>query len=255
MSGFYQLNDDSGLLFGVHQGFVPSSPKQAADIEVEKSVNYEFGGRFNDGITQFEAVAFFNDYSNLKESCGFSNCGIDEAIDQEFNGGEVDVYGLETQFSQRYPLNLQIDIPYGFVYTYTKGEFKTNFTSDFDQWGKVTSGDSLPYVPEHQFAFNIGLEASEWYTNLSIKNVSSMQERAGDLVDDNGDIIADGLNGAKTDSAITVDISAGYDFDKYGRIYLKIDNLLDEEKVVSRRPYGARPGKPRQVIFGYKYQF
>lgn len=255
VSGFYQLNEDSGLLFGVHQGFVPSSPKQAADIEVEKSVNYEFGGRFNDGITQIEAVAFFNDYSNLKESCGFSNCGIDEKIDQEFNGGEVDVFGLETQFSQRYPLNLQIDIPYGFVYTYTKGEFKTDFTSDFDQWGRVTSGDNLPYVPEHQFAFNIGLEASEWYTNLSIKNVSSMQERAGELVDDNGEVIVDGLNGAETDRAITVDISAGYDFDNYGRVYLKVDNLLDEDKIVSRRPYGARPGKPRQVVIGYKYQF
>jgi Fe(3+) dicitrate transport protein len=253
LSGFYKLNEESGLLFGVHKGFVPSAPSQTTNIELEKSINYEFGGRFNDGVTEFEVVGFFNDYSNLKESCGFSNCGNINQLDQEFNGGEVDVYGVETQFAQTYPLNLQVDIPYSFVYTYTHGEFKNSFKSVFAQWGNVTAGDSLPYVPKHQFAFNIGLESSNWKFNMAISNIAPLEEMAGTVADiDNP---SEQVRAAKTDRTTTVDLSASYDFDKYGRIYAKIDNLFDEANIVSRRPYGARPGKPRQFTIGYKYQF
>ena len=65
----------------------------------------------------------------------------------------------------------------------------------------------------------------------------------------------DVLSGVNLPSNVTVDMSASYDFDQYGRVYAKIDNVLDEVEIVSRRPYGARPGKPRQFSVGYKYQF
>nr|WP_040644406.1 TonB-dependent receptor [Pseudoalteromonas rubra] len=260
MSGFYQLSEDSGILFGVHQGFSPASPQQSVDIEIEKSTNYEFGGRFNDGVTQLEVVSFFNDYSNLKESCGQSNCGALE-VGKEFNGGEAHVYGLEAQFSQRYPLNLQIDIPYGFVYTYTKGEFKNDRYTNFAQWGHVKSGDELPYLPEHQASFNIGLSAPDWRVSLAVKYVGSMSEAAGRSWDSSTDSNAPNgsydlvLEGKEVSAITTVDLSAVYELGKYGQVYAKVDNLLDETKIVSRRPYGARPGKPRQFTLGYKYSF
>ena len=251
VSGFYQLTANAGLLFGVHQGFVPSSPKQDSEIDVEKSINYEFGGRYNDGATQFEIVSFFNDYSNLKESCSQSNCGIDNELDQEFNGGEVNVYGLEAQLSQSYPISTQFDMPYSFTYTYTQSEFQESFESDFIQWGKVTEGDSLPYLPEHQFNFEIGLAANNWEANLLVKYVGEMREVAGEILDKPSKT----LEGVKTDDSIIIDFAASYDLGQYGRVYARVDNLTDEAHIVSRRPYGARPGKPRQVVFGYKYQF
>ncbi|MBQ4862496.1 TonB-dependent receptor [Pseudoalteromonas sp. MMG013] len=246
VSGFYQLSEESGLLFGAHKGFVPSSPSRSASEELETSVNYEFGGRFNDGVTQLELVTFFNDYKNLTETCASSNCGENQQLDEEFSGGEVDVYGLEAQFSQSYPLNLQIEIPYSFVYTYTQSEFKSSFQSDFAQWGDVTKGDSLPYLPEHQASFNIGLATSNWRVTAAVKYVGSMPEVAG-----NGQV----LSGVEVPSSVIVDLSASYEFDQYGRLYAKIDNVFDEVDIVSRRPYGARPTKSRQVSVGYKYQF
>ncbi|AOT09170.1 TonB-dependent receptor family protein [Pseudoalteromonas luteoviolacea] len=255
LSGFYQLSEDSGLLFGVHRGFSPASPAQSSEIEIEKSTNYEFGGRFNDGVTEFEIVSFFNDYSNLKESCGQSNCGDSTQQDAEFNGGAAHVYGLEAQFSQRYPLNLQLDIPYSLVYTYTKGEFKNDRRTTFAQWGEVRSGDPLPYLPEHQVSFNIGLSAEKWRTSLAIKYIGSMPEAAGRSWVDGTQEFTLYLEGQEVPSSTTVDFSASYDFDDYGQVYLKVDNLLDEDKIVSRRPYGARPGKPRQLTVGYKYAF
>ncbi|MCF6457852.1 TonB-dependent receptor [Pseudoalteromonas sp. MMG024] len=246
VSGFYQVTENAGVLFGVHQGFVPSSPQQASDVKVEKSINYEFGGRFNDGATNIELVSFFNDYSNLKESCSQSSCGTQGDLDREFNGGEVNVYGLEAQLRQSYPISTQFDMPYSFTYTYTKSEFLESFESDFEQWGDISDGDSVQYLPEHQFNFEIGLAANNWETNLIVKYVSEMDEAAGDNVT---------LSGFKTESSVIVDVSATYDLGQYGRIYGKVDNLTDEAYIISRRPYGARPNKPRQFVIGYKYQF
>lgn len=256
VSGFYQLSQDSGLLFGVHQGFVPSSPAQSKDIKLEKSINYEFGGRFNNGVSEFEIVSFFNDYDNLKESCSQSNCGDATQLDQEFNGGKVNVYGLETQFAQRYPFNLQLDIPYSLVYTYTKSEFKNEIYSEFAQWGHVRKGDRLPYLPTHQATFNIGLAHSDWALNMAIKYVSEMPEVAGTSWSSaaQGEVFLP-LEGKKIPATTTVDVSARYELGRYGQIYAKIDNLFDQHKLVSRRPYGARPAKPRQFALGYKYQF
>lgn len=246
VSGFYQVTENAGVLFGVHQGFVPSSPQQASDVKVEKSINYEFGGRFNDGATNIELVSFFNDYSNLKESCSQSSCGTQGDLDREFNGGEVNVYGLEAQLRQSYPISTQFDMPYSFTYTYTKSEFLESFESDFEQWGGISDGDSVQYLPEHQLNFEIGLAANNWETNLIVKYVSEMDEAAGDNVT---------LSGFKTESSVIVDVSASYDLGQYGRIYGKVDNLTDEAYIISRRPYGARPNKPRQFVIGYKYQF
>ena len=63
------------------------------------------------------------------------------------------------------------------------------------------------------------------------------------------------LESSKVPSATIVDLSASYELGRYGQIYGKIDNLFDDAEIVSRRPYGARPGKPRQVSLGYKYRF
>lgn len=244
LSGFYKLSENAGLLAGVYQGFSPSSPKQGAEIEVEKSINYEFGGRYNNNNTQLEVVAFYNDYDNLKGSCSQSNCSGE--LDQEFNGGKAVVYGLENQLNHSFTLNSSIDIPVGLVYTYTQSEFKEEFVSEFVPWGHVMVGDELPDLAEHQATLNIGLDNSNWQVNLAVKFVGEMLSSAGDRSDDT-------VN--RTEGTTILDLSASYELGDYGRIYGKIDNLTDEASIVSHRPYGVRPGKPRLMSIGYKYQF
>ncbi|MFY8325722.1 TonB-dependent receptor family protein [Pseudoalteromonas sp. ZZD1] len=254
VSGFYQLSDNSGLLFGVHQGFVPSSPATAVkdgEDEFEKSVNYELGGRFNNGNTTLEVVGFLNDYSNLTESCGQSNCGSQAQLDRSFSGGEVDVWGLETQFKHTYTLTDTLDLPINFTYTYTDSEFKEEFFSEFIQWGHVRAGDSLPYLADHQASLNLGVRHNDWYVDMLVKYTSDMAETAG--VSYEGFDLA--LAGKHVPSRTVVDLAAGYDLVNYGQIYLKLDNLFDDDKLVSRRPYGARPSKPRTLTVGYKFSF
>jgi len=247
LSLFYTVNESFGLLFGVHEGFIPTSPKEGPEVEIENSINYEFGGRFYQGDLQGEAIFFYNDMSNLKEGCSFSaasSCG--DSLDKEFNGGEVDVYGLEFSTSYVAKLSEQLDVPMSMVYTYSDSEFKNSFESDFPMWGTITAGDGLPYLAEHQLTLNLGLTAEQWDVNFIARYVGEMLEASGDDVT---------LSGESTEAYVVVDLSASYLLGQYGKVYLKADNILDSQEIVSRRPYGARPSKPQQVFVGYQYNF
>jgi Fe(3+) dicitrate transport protein len=248
-SAFYTANESLGIFIGAHEGFVPTSPKQAAQIKPESSINYEFGVRFNQEQTQLEAVLFHNDFDNLKESCSFStsaSCVTQAQLDQEYNGGEVDVFGLELNLQRREYLTDAFDMPWSIVYTHTDSEFKHSFESTFELWGNITEGDALPYLPKNQLTVNLGLESSDWQISLMIKYVDQMPEATGDDVP---------LSGLVTDQYTVVDVSANYQLSSQHVLYAKIDNLLEETALVSRRPYGARPSKPQQFFIGYKYTF
>ncbi|RLV60305.1 TonB-dependent receptor [Parashewanella curva] len=244
LSAFYKLSDNSGVFFGIHEGFVPSSPKQPSSIKPENSINYELGGRYNNGNTNLEATVFFNDIENLIETCGFSNCGQDD--EKEFNSGKASVAGLELTAGHTFTLNSSFDLPVSLAYTYTKAKFDTAFESAFPQWGNVKKGDKLPYTPENQLTLKVGIQANDWGINAIGRYIDSMQEASGEGVL---------LSGVETDALSIVDLSANYSFDKYGVIYLKVDNVFDKQEIVSRRPYGARPSKARQAFVGYQYQF
>ncbi len=246
ISAFYQASDTLGFLFGIHEGHVPTSPQQEPIIQPEKSVNYELGMRYADGASAVDMVGFFNDYKNLKESCTFSaSTSCIEQVDAEFNGGEVDIYGLEASFKHRFSLSNGLDLPVSLVYTYTESEFKQAIDSTFPQWGKVEAGDKVPYLPDHQLTLTLAVEANDWQVSLLARYVGEMVEASGTGVE---------LEGFSTNAYTVVDLSASYQL-SVGSLYFKIDNLFDRVEVVSRRPYGARPSKPQQLVAGYKYRF
>jgi len=247
LSLFYTLTDNAGLLFGVHEGFIPTSPKEGPEVDIENSINYEFGGRYNQGDVKVEAVVFFNDMSNLKESCSFSTASqCNDDLGKEFDGGEVDVYGLEFTSSYQYALTKALDMPVSLVYTYSDSEFKNTFKSGFPMWGDITKGDSVPYLPEHQVTVNMGVTAEQWDINFIVRYVGEMLEASGENVT---------LSGVTTEAYAVVDLSASYYLGEYGKVYLKADNIFDSQEIVSRRPNGARPSKPKMMFVGYQYNF
>jgi Fe(3+) dicitrate transport protein len=250
VSAYYDLTANSGLFGGVHQGFVPTSPIQSVDIEIEKGLNYELGWRYAQKRQQAELVGFFSDYDNLKESCSIS-AGCD--TDLEFNAGAADIYGLEASYRDVFEMNSDYSVPLSVIYTHTQSEFKQTFYSEFDQWGFVNQGDPVPYLAENMLTVSLGLEASEWQISLLINYSDEMPESAQtSLTGNDGD---SALAGLKTDEYTAVDVSGSYDLNNESQIYFKVDNLFDSSDIVSRRPFGARPSKPRQVFAGYKYRF
>jgi Fe(3+) dicitrate transport protein len=223
------------MLAGINKGFVPNSPGEASDIEPEESWNFELGLRANVADWQVEAIGFFNDYSNLKGSCTFSS-GCTTEFDVEFNGGEVDIYGAEFSVNGQFEFSNGLELPIKIAYTHTQSEFQSSFDSTFSQWGNVSVGDELPYLPENQFNLQVSLVGENWQVDLAYKYITEMLEAAG------------------TDIS-QIDVAAWYQINADLRIYAKLDNLTDEANIVSRRPFGARPGKPRQFVLGAKYTF
>ena len=60
------------------------------------------------------------------------------------------------------------------------------------------------------------------------------------------------IEGQHTDPLFMMYVALGWRVTESGTIYMTADNVLDEKKVVARRPYGARPSKPRRVMVGLK---
>lgn len=247
ISAFYQASESLGFLFGIHEGHVPTSPQQHPDITAEKSLNYELGMRYADNGTSVDLIGFFNDYDNLKESCTFSaSSSCSNNVDLEYNGGEVDIYGLEATLSHNFTLSNGYEMPVSLVYTHTESEFKQELDSTFPLWGHVLPGDEVPYLPDDQLTLVIGLTANDWQVSLLTRYNGEMLETAG---------LRSDPSVLKTKAHTVVDLSASYDLGDAGSLYLKIDNLFDTVEIVSHRPYGARPSKPQQFVAGYKYRF
>lgn len=239
LGAIYRLDGDWQLLAGVYEGFNPPGP--GSDAGEEQSVNYELGARFASGDLRAEAIAFHNDYSNLVGTVTASTGGGGDIGDQ-FDGGKVVVNGVELQGGYTWRAGTGIDVPLELAYTWTaKAEFEQGFASDFEPWGDVMAGDSLPYIPEHQVQLQIGLDAGRWGAYLNAGYVAETRTRAGSgSIPDN----------ESTDSFVVFDLAGKLRLTPRIDAFLRVDNVLDEEYIVARRPAGVRPGRDRAALIG-----
>ena len=58
-----------------------------------------------------------------------------------------------------------------------------------------------------------------------------------------------------TDAHWVLDLAATWKLFESTELIAKVDNLLDEDYVASRRPSGVRPGKPQTVSLGVRLAF
>ena len=242
----YHLTDHASVLAGVHRGFVPVAPSASADVRPETSINYEAGARWRDNRIEADVIGFFSDYSNLKGSCTLAS-GCSEMQDGlEFNGGAAFVYGLEAQVGGELPVARRLSVPLSVAYTMTRSRFRHSFSSDFAGWGNVMEGDELPYLPHHQLAVSGALKHARWELGATTRYHGASRDVAGQ-----GEIpVAE-----RAEAVFTIDLSAHARLRDWAELYATVSNLLDEQVIVSRRPYGARPNPPRMIAVGYKARF
>lgn len=241
----YSATDELSIIAGVHRGFSPPGPG-STDEKEEKSVNYEAGLRYSSGPTAIEAIGFYSDYSNILGTCTNSvGCTVGDIGDQ-FNGGAVDVIGLELTAAT--DLGAHVDSPLSFpvslAYTWTDAEFKSDFSDGF--WGDVTSGDSLPYLPRHQLNLIVGVAGDRWGVDMDVNYVSSTRTEAG-----SGPIPED----VKVGGRVVLDLSARYQVTDMVGLFGAVENLADNSYAVARRPLGLRPGKPQTFMAGVTVTF
>ena len=240
----FDFNPELALFGGLNKGFGPPGPGSAEDTEAEQSINYEGGFRYRKQSLSVEALGFYNAYSNLLGRDTLSSGGGDTGM--TFNGGAARVVGLEAaasyDFSRIFGFDLRL--PSRVSYTFTNAEFASAFRSDYGPWGTVRSGDKLPYLPRHNLHASVTLKKPRWTMDLSSTYVSSMRVKAGQ-----GPTFAS----EATEAHLLFDLSGEYRLSECTRVFVAVQNLTDKAYVTARRPAGARPGLPRTVTAGLKF--
>jgi Fe(3+) dicitrate transport protein len=238
------LTPEWSLLAGAHRGFTPVAPQSGDTADPEEAWNYEAGTRFLTDTTRLEAIGFYSDYNNLLVPCSVSAGCPNEDVGRDFNGGEVDVVGLELLAAQAFRvvpgLSLQVDVSY----TLTRSELEGRF--DDPILGAVEPGDALPYVPEHQGNLTLRVIGRAYELDLSGHYVSALRDVAGA-----GEI----PEAERIEGHFVLDVAGHWAVSEAGKLYGRLDNVLANDHAVSLRPYGLRPGKPFQAFVGYKHAF
>ena len=238
----YELSDNWQALAGYHEGFSPLGAGEVAGTEPETSQNWEAGVRYKAGNLFVEGVYFLSDFSEFAESCSLGSPCSNGATSGQFVAGESEISGLEFQLS--YDLMVEnILIPVDVAYTYTNAEVtKTSVSSGFQ------SGDNLKDIPKNVLSVRTGVELqSGWKNYLVAKYIDEMCAVTG-CNNANADF-------DQTDSLFVMDYISHYTLAAGVDVFFKAENILDNQKIVSRSPDGARPNKPRTLSVGFKYDF
>lgn len=226
---------------GVHKGFSPPSAKTST--KAEESINYEAGIKFNQTYFQCQLVGFYNAYSNLLGSDLAASGGI--GTGDLFNGGKSFSSGIEwfSSLNIAQPLRLPFKLPLTVAYTYTDARFLSDFTSTFEDWGTVKSGDQLPYLAQHQLNIGLAFEYKKWQINTGMKYTSEMRATAG-----TGS--ATGID--RIPAIIVLDASISYQVSNSINLFSSVTNITNETYIVAARPSGVRPGMPRAIQIGLR---
>ena len=241
----YRITNSLIVLGGVHKGFAPPSPGSPDETDSEESINYEFGFRFSNEGMRAEVIGFFNDFENLLGSdIGGGGGGGTTA---QFNAGEARVLGIEAiyQYDLAKLINVPLSLPFDFNYTFTNAEFQNSFSSTFNPWADVNSGDKIPYIAPHQLSLGLGANYEKLSVDFKGNFNSKMRTVAGSgsIPDETG-----------IDSFFVLDASADYQISDMFNVFLNMRNITDTVYAVARRPAGLRPGMPRALMAGVKFK-
>jgi Fe(3+) dicitrate transport protein len=241
----YAITSDLAVFGGAHLGYSPVAPGQPEGTLPETAWNYEVGARYGrvTDLTHAQATFFLSDYQNIVGQCSFAGGCSSEALDAQYNGGAALISGIEAEASHTLVIERVVQIPLRASYTWTWSRFQTSFMTENPQLREVREGDRLPYVPEHQLSAQAGVIWDILELHLSGTYVSAMRDTAS-----HGPVDPMFL----TDEYFMLDATASVEVTPGFEIYLRGENLTDARPLVSRRPWGARSGKPLLVQAGLR---
>jgi len=233
----YDMNENLKLVVGFHQGM---SPVFGGDAE--EADNMELGFRYSKDATALEVMYFSSDYANLVGECKNSSGGDCDPGDT-FNGGEVEVKGLEITASTAFQ-GRGVTFPIALTMSNTSAEFQTSFENG-DYWGTVAAGDDVPYFPDLQLSAVIGFVTESGLSgDMRLAKYGSTCSTAQCGAFEN------------IEPYTYLDLSLRKQLSDNMNVYTVIENVSDHADIVARAPKnGARSQKPRSFKIGFTYKF
>jgi Fe(3+) dicitrate transport protein len=253
----YKFNDEWMMFGSVHKGFSPPSPQNSVidKLEEETSNAYELGARYKRGAFSAEMTGFYTQFENLLVVNNIGGAGTG----QSENFGEVDSRGVElaVNFDAGEAFGWGFRNPYFLAFTYTDTEqlndaASTDAESIFS-FGK--KGNRVPYIPEYALSFGSGLHFSNWGVDVTGNYVGETYTSASNTSAQVNGLGQPDARFGKTDDYVVADVSAYYQVAKGIKILGGVQNVNDEEYLVSRQPHGPRPGMPLFAYGGFELDF
>lgn len=255
----YRLTPEVTLFGGVYRGYSPPSPNAAISdgLEEETSIATELGTRYENPRLALaaEATGFLTYFDDLivVDNVGGTGTGDSE------NVGEVRSFGIELsgQFDPGAAYNWPFRNPYFIAFTYTNAELQSDSTSLDPEsiFSGGEKGNKVPYIPEFALTIGTGIEFYKFGMDLTGIYVDETFATASNT---SQQISPDGTPDArfgKTDDYFVVDVSGYYELQDNIKILGGIQNLFDDEYLVSRLPHGPRPGRPMFAYVGLEMLF
>tara|TARA_Y100000815_G_scaffold218003_1_gene203419 strand:- start:434 stop:2485 length:2052 start_codon:yes stop_codon:yes gene_type:complete len=236
----YQLMPAAQLYGGAYRAFSPASNGVALDglvdqkLDGERSDNYEFGLRGNNGAYTYDVTAFYMNFDNQVVT-GNSDPNLSQS-----NAGKTLHYGLEAALSVELGGGFSIDSNLTWV---SESEFRSG----------ANKGNRLPYAPE--YLANVGLNYTDGRFSSAL-NMHYQSEQFGDA-SNRKDIptgAEGGIWGGQIRSYALYDLLAQYQVNDHLRLQGAVKNLTDKRYITGLRQ-GIYVGPERSFEVAMNYRF
>lgn len=259
ISSTYQYSDKLFFFAGYHRGVGSPGPRASVrnGVVEENSDAVEAGVRYDNHRGLYgEAVFFHTSFDDLivADNIGGAGAGETENVGQVTSNGLELLVGFDPGSAQDWGFRNPNSIAFTYTDATLDGDSNSQDAESVFAGGK--DGNQVPYIPEFQVTFSTGLEFEKFSAYLNATYVDGTFSTAANSADEiNPNTNQPDARFGKTDSHLTVDLSANYELRSGLEIFGAITNLFDTVYIASRHPHGPRPGAPRLATFGMKYSF
>ncbi|MGX9461161.1 TonB-dependent receptor domain-containing protein [Shewanella sp. A14] len=214
----------------------------AGNIEqiAQKALQYQFALGYQQDALSVAINGYLYDYENQHISCMQGMICDDEQFSLQENMSDVSVVGADFSLAYRFIFE-HFSMPFNAKYQYAQAEVDNAGCNDL--MGCFAANQQLPWVPEQQLTLNAGVV----YEQLSIMVNALYQSELGYQ----GTL----TNDLTIDSQWKVDLAAAYRLTERHELYVRIENVLDEELVANRTAMGVQGQSEMTTYFGYQGHF
>ncbi|WP_285163177.1 TonB-dependent receptor [Shewanella goraebulensis] len=211
-----------------------------ATQQAQESMQYQLGLTYQTDTLNLGVNIYMQDFDNQHISCMWSMaCDYSQRYVQE-NIEDVSVNGVDVSADYQFAFD-SFAIPISIQYQYSQAEFGESGTNDLI--GLYVEGEQLPWVPEQQLALSSGIIVGKF----SFMAQGLYQSELGYATAFNG--------GQQIDEQWKVDIAANYHISEVHEIYLRVENVLDEDLVSQQSSLGISSQGEMLSYLGYQARF